>query len=136
MAVLVKVRLRASLTVDHKTQEAAERRQREDAAPRLKERVVRLATLRFELHETRGERKLRETVHVRHIIVDRAPALFDFPCSDEFCRDGGHDITYDVLRALEAGVTEFEGEDRCVGATGTAGCERVPHFVALATYRD
>ena len=122
--------------MDHKTQEAAERRQREDAAPRLKERVPRLATLRFEFHETRGERTLRGTVHVRHIIVDRAPALFDFPCSDEYCRDEGHDLTYEVLRALERGVAEFEGEDPCAGAVGTAVCERVLHFVALATYRD
>ena len=122
--------------MDHKTQAAAERRQREDAAPRLKERAPRRATLRFELHELRGERRLRETVHVWHIIVDRAPALFDFPCSEEFCRDGGYDIAYEVMRALEVGVSDFEGEDRCVGATGTAVCERVLHFVALATYRD
>ena len=117
-------------------QEATERRQREDDAGRLKEHIPLLATLRLELRETRSERALRGTAHVRHIVVAQAPALFEFPCRDEFCRDGGHDITHEVLHELRAGRTVFAGKDGCGGGVGSASCERVLHFVAAATYRD
>jgi hypothetical protein len=113
----------------------AERRRREDAAPRLSEVVPRLESLRLELREARGGAALSGMSHVRPVVVERAPALFELVCQDPSCRDGGHDITWPVLRALKEGVERFEGDDACRGQVGSADCRRVLQYVAIATYR-
>ena len=114
----------------------AERRRREDDAPRLIERVPQLDSLRLEIQELRGGSAVLESTHVRCIPVASAPALFELPCLDGFCKDGIHDLTRDILRALESRVTKFEGEDACSGHTGNADCQRVLRYVATATYRS
>ncbi len=113
----------------------AERRRREDAAPRLKERVPELATLRLEVEESHDTTGTTRAKHVRHIVVDRAPALFVLPCGDASCEDGGYDITDKVLRALQARPEHFTAEDRCCGSTGNVPCKRTLHVVATATYK-
>src|ERR1700753_2285401 len=82
------------------SQAAAERRQREDRSPRLVAEVPTLATLKFDLEETRAGASVPETVHVKHVAVAHAPALFDLPCLDTTCTGGGHDVTQQVLAAL------------------------------------
>lgn len=114
---------------------SAERRRREDAAPRLREEVPALETLRLEIQERRADTLIAESSHVRKIPVEFAPALFELPCHDAFCTEGGHDMTQLILRALKSGQTAFEGEDACNGHTGTAPCQRVLRYVATATYR-
>ena len=114
---------------------AAERRRKEDAAPRLREQVPLLESLRLEIHERRADTPIAESSHVRKIPVEHAPALFELPCHDAFCTEGGHDMTQLILESLQAGKTEFEGEDACSGHTGTAPCQRVLRCVATATYR-
>jgi hypothetical protein len=117
---------------------AAERRKREDDAPRLKNEVPRLVELKLELHEVLGESSVSAAKHIRHVVVDHAPALFDVPCTDSACQDGGHDLTSEMLRSLRSGATEFTGEDSChgrLGATSTP-CRRVLHYTAFAKYRD
>ncbi|HET9956197.1 MAG TPA: hypothetical protein VFQ61_16935 [Polyangiaceae bacterium] len=114
---------------------AAERRRREDEAPRLKDEVPTLDSLRLELQEHRAGAVVAETAHVRCIPVAHAPALFELPCHDTFCKEGGHDVTRAILRALQSGATHFEGEDRCEGRTGSAECQRVLKFVGQATYK-
>src|SRR5690606_9802062 len=82
---------------------AAERRAREDAAKRLNEVVPHLDSLTFTIEEIDSNKQLLtpvEVTHTRHIVVDRAPAVFDLPCYDRYC-DGGHDVTKSVLRALK-----------------------------------
>jgi hypothetical protein len=116
-------------------QRYAERRRREDAAPRLRERVPQLATLRLEVEERRGTASAGDPKHVRLVVVDSAPALFALPCGDHACRDGGHEVTDEVLRALSAGATRFELEDTCHGSIGTAQCGAVMHVTVTATYR-
>lgn len=116
-------------------QRFAERRRREDAAPRIREVVPNLATLRLEIDERRGASNAGDPKHVRLVVVDSAPALFNLPCGDHACKDGGHDMTDNVLRALQAGATRFELEDTCHGNVGKAFCGAVMHIVITATYQ-
>lgn len=115
-------------------QRFAERRKREDDAPRLHDEVPRLKTLRLEVEERRGTATLGESKHVRHIIVDRAPALFVLPCGDSLCKEGGHDVTGPLLDGLKRGQEEFAVEDTCYGQLGTTTCERIVKVVVRATY--
>ena len=116
------------------SQRFAERRKREDEAPRLSTEVPRLKNLQLEIQERTGVSSVAEPKHMRRIVVEHAPALFVIPCGDPRCKDGGHDITHDVLRALRSGETTFEGQDTCVGSQGSGQCARVLHYVAIATY--
>jgi len=116
------------------SQRFADRREREDSAPRLVAVVPRLLTLNLHVSERRAEGRNADTSYVRRIVVGSAPALFALGCGDTSCKDGGHDLTYAILRALEAGKTAFEGDDTCQGSLGSASCGRVLHYVAEATY--
>jgi hypothetical protein len=111
-----------------------ERREREDAAPRLQSQVARLATLSIEIDDHLGTTEMAVTRYVRHVVVQRAPALFQIPCSEAGCEDGGHDVTREVMHALRAGEAVFSGEDVCFGWRGNDRCDRVMHFVGRATY--
>jgi hypothetical protein len=116
-------------------QRAADRRRREDEAARLVAEVPRLATLRLRAEERLAGVVLSDTRHVRYVVVERAPALFDFPCGDPSCQDGGHIVTSVVMRELREQHAEFVLEDECLGTIGTARCRRILHVVANATYR-
>ncbi len=115
-------------------QRFAERRRREDESSRLIDDVPRLASLALEIEESTEGGSVAEPKYVRRVVVERAPALFVLPCGDARCKDGGHDVTHAVMRALRAGETRFEGQDACSGAVGSAHCMRVLHFVGIATY--
>ena len=114
----------------------AERRRREDSAPRLLARVPKLDSLKLEIQEVRAGVLIGESTYVKRVPVEHAPALFDLPCLDNTCKDGGHDVSHDILRALESGQTSFEGEDACNGHSGNAQCRRVLRYVATATYKS
>jgi hypothetical protein len=115
-------------------QRFAERRKREDEARRIRDEVPSLKALKLEVEEHRREATIAETKHVRHIIVDRAPALFELPCNDPACRDGGHDMTDAVVAKLRARATDFVLEDVCMGDVRGAACGRVIRLIATATY--
>lgn len=117
-------------------QRAAERRQREDEAPRLREKVQNLESLKLDVEERSGVSGVPEAKHTRRIVVEHAPALFAIPCTDHSCKDGGHDLTLQIMQALRARETTFEGEDSCYGHLGPSACRRVLRFVAHATYRS
>jgi hypothetical protein len=113
-----------------------ERRRVEDAAPRLAEEVPHLQTLRLSLSFRRGDFRIGEAAYVRVVVVSTAPALFSIACTDPNCRDGGHQITVAMLKALRARLTEFSGEETCrgsVGATASA-CGSTLLYEAQATY--
>jgi hypothetical protein len=114
----------------------AERRQREADAPRLSALVPALEKLRIEVLERSSSISRPEHTHVRHIVVASAPALFVMPCHDTQCKDGGHDLTTEILSALRGQKVNFQGEDVCSGVVGSAGCSRVLGYVAVATYRE
>ena len=113
----------------------AERRRREDEAPRLTAEVPGLATLKMAVEERRGSVTTAESKHVRHVVVDRAPALFLVPCGDPACDGGGYDLTLRVMRELRARRTEFAVDDECLGSVGTARCGRMVHASVTATYK-
>jgi hypothetical protein len=110
--------------------------EREDQAKRLLDEVPTLQSLRMTLGHRRGEMGFAASEFVKVVIVSRAPALFVIPCGDPHCRDGGHDITEEVLRALRSGRESFEGSAHCSGSLGTAGtsCTTVMTYECKATY--
>jgi hypothetical protein len=118
------------------TRRTAERRQREDEAPRLVVTIPALQGLRLEVLEHSSGISRPAHTHVRHVVVANAPALFVMPCHDTQCKDGGHDITREILAALRRRNTRFEGEDVCRGMAGSAGCSRILEYFAVATYQD
>mgnify|MGYP003352250246 CR=1 FL=1 len=115
-------------------QRYADRRRREEDSPRLAIEVPRLLTLRLEMVERTGEGTSVAPPYVRHVVVGQAPALFLVSCGDAQCKDGGHDLTRDVLFRLRASETAFKGEDGCDGTIGSARCSRVLHYTGVATY--
>jgi hypothetical protein len=82
------------------------------------------------------DRVLRPVQYVKHVVVERAPALFKLPCHDEFCRDGGYDITALVMRGLRAGEAQFSGTQGCEGRVGQHSCRRTMSFQCAATYAE
>ena len=116
-------------------QRHADRRRREDEAPRLARAVPGLESLRLELQEVRSGISTTEAAHIKRVVVTHAPALFVLPCQDSNCRDGGHDVTSAVMRSLRSEEVRFEGEDACQGMVGTALCQRILRYVGVAEYR-
>lgn len=118
------------------TRRNAERRQREDEAPRLAATIPELQGLRLEVMERSASISHPQHAHVRHVVVASAPALFVMPCHDAHCKDGGHDLTREILAELRQRNGRFTGEDACRGTVGSSGCSRVLGYVAVATYQD
>jgi hypothetical protein len=109
----------------------AERRKREDDAPRLRLEVPRLSSLRLDIDEGKPGSALAGAGHIRRIVVERAPALFVHRCADTDCKEGGvHDFTHDVMRALRQGAAHFEGEASC------DRCACVLRYRATAAYAE
>jgi hypothetical protein len=113
-------------------QRFAERRRREEDAPRLREQVPNLVSLRLEIEERSGDAGIK---HVRRVVVDNAPALFLLPCGDSKCVAGEHDLTPTVMQALRARETSFHGKDGCTGTAELGPCSREVRFDAVAQYR-
>jgi hypothetical protein len=110
----------------------AERRRREDEAPRLRQEVPNLARLQLDIEERTG---VGAKTHTRRVVIDSAPALFLVPCGDPRCVEGEHDLTTPVMQALRSRKAVFHGEDPCSGAVGPSTCSRVLHFDVIAEYR-
>jgi len=110
-------------------QRSAERRLRQDEAPRLIGEVGNLTSLQIDV--TNGASQ-----YLWRIVVERAPALFEIACAEPACTNGGHDITRSVMHALRESSARFEGEGVCRGDIPQGNCGRVLTYVAKATYRD
>src|SRR5689334_13742570 len=78
-------------------QRQIERREREDRAPRLRDELPTLTSLRLDIEERRNGVEV-DPPHVRRIVVASAPALFELTCGDPHCGDGGHDVTRVILQ--------------------------------------
>jgi hypothetical protein len=111
-------------------QRFADRRRRENAAPKLCSQVPGLTNLRLDVHEQVGAGAID---YVRRFVVAHTPALFLVPCGDPRC-DGGHDLTTTVMGALRAHEVSFRGSDPCAGSVGLTSCPRVLSFDATAEY--
>ncbi len=66
--------------------------------------------------------------------MTRAGALFEIPCSEPKCQDGGYDVTADILRALRARREDFEGSSQCRGIVGDKECGCSLMFIGQAHY--
>lgn len=75
-----------------------------------------------------------EVHYKRVIVVARAPALFEFTCSDRACDGGGHDVTEAVLSALARGETTFWGAHRCGGKAREGTCDYVLRYEGRAGF--
>ena len=115
-------------------QRFADRRKREDDAPRLSSEIPKLATLRLAVEERRATVTAAESKHLRHVIVNRAPALFIIPCGDPSC-DGGATTDDPIMRELRAHRTASRSTTSA-SATRTSRCGRNVHAVGTATYRS
>ncbi len=113
---------------------ARERREREDGCPRLLKEVPRLQELRLDIEERHPESAVAGTRYTRVVVVPSAAALFELNCGDTGCKDGGHDLTREILGALTRGKVEFSGESSCRGQLGTADCRRLLKYQAVAHY--
>ncbi|MEJ7732960.1 MAG: hypothetical protein WKG00_27660 [Polyangiaceae bacterium] len=116
-------------------QRAAARRQREDDAPRLHDKVPGLESLKLEVDEVRGAEAVAGATHIRRVVVEHAPALFVIPCSDRECKEGGHDVSEPILESLGAQKTSFDGRHACAGQVPTGPCGLTMRYRASATYR-
>ena len=115
-------------------QRFAERRQREDSAPRLTSEIPGLVSLCLAIEEAADATTVSRPKHLRRIVVERAPALFLVPCGDPRCTDGGHDVTSTIMNALTKRQTTFSGEDKCNGYLGTSPCTRILRYEASAEF--
>jgi hypothetical protein len=113
---------------------AAERRRRENRACRLRSLVSRIVSLRLEIQEYRRGGITPLVSYTRHIVVERAPALFDIGCTDAECSQGGHDLTNMIMDELRASSTDFGGEDKCYGRRYGEPCGTRLKYHAHATY--
>ncbi len=111
----------------------AERRRRENDAPRLTAEVPDLVSLQFDVEDRAGV--FGGTKYTRRIVIEHAPALFLVPCGDPRCSGEEHDLTHEMMRALERHQTTFHGDDECRGSVGPGACSRVLRFDAVAAYR-
>ena len=109
-------------------QRRAQRRLREDKAPRLRDEVKGLTSLDIDVAQD-GNRFLWR------IVVERAPALFEVACPEPTCTNGGHDLTSGIMRGLRASAARFEGDDACRGDVPLGSCGRILTYTARATYR-
>ncbi len=114
----------------------AERRKREDSAPRLRDAIPAITSLRLAVEERRGSVTSPETSYVRHVQVERAPALFEIPCGDPACSGGGYDVTRGVMEALRRHEKELIVEDVCSGMIGSNSCGRALKVIGTAEYRS
>ena len=118
------------------SQRFADRRERENQAPRLHAEVPTLESLNLELSERRAEATQADVTHVRRIVIAAAPAYFQSPCGDANCVDGGHEYTRPVMQALREHRAKFEGEHACLGNVGNNTCGRVLRFVGTAKFQE
>ena len=110
-----------------------ERQRRDKDAPRLHHEHPELRTLRLELAEYRQGESATSRRHIRHIVVERAAALFIFPCSTPDC-DGEHDFTHELSHKLRVKAEQFEGKRECRGLRHGIPCDHGMSYQAYASY--
>lgn len=116
-------------------EQASEQLRRERAAPRLREVVPTLVSLRLTFEDLRSEDAIGNVAYAKPIGVATAPAYFDVRCAEPRC-DGRHDLTEAVLASLRDRRTSASGRSNCNGYMGDASCNRALRYGYAATYRS
>ncbi len=112
-----------------------ERRKRHDEAARLRDAAPGLEHLAFEIVERRASLPGHEVHHKRFVVVDRAPAVFEFGCSDRACGDI-HELTDAILPHLRRREAAFSVTSICVGESRGAPCRYELTVNATARYAE
>ena len=112
-----------------------DRWKREDDAPRLRQEVPKLESLRMNLEEFSGGHRVVGTSRIQHVVVAQASTRFEIACGDSKCEDGGHDLTREALSQLRASREAFGGSSVCNGRVGERACERTLEYSFLAKYQ-
>jgi hypothetical protein len=115
---------------------ARERREKEDSAPRLAVLAPTLKELRLEMEEQQADGTIAGTRHARLVVVATAAALFEVPCTDTSCKNGGHDLTNEIVYELKRKSESFSGESACGGELGASTCRRILKYDARAGYSE
>jgi hypothetical protein len=110
-----------------------ERRRRQDAAPRLRDEIVGLLSLRLTFEDLKADGRTSLLRYTRPIAVASAPAHFEFRCMHAEC-DGEHDLTGAILPALRESRRTFAGESNCGGLVAGLPCDRTITYTFKATY--
>ncbi|MDI1478428.1 hypothetical protein [Polyangium sp. y55x31] len=118
-----------------RTERRNQRMAREDAAGKLVERAPDLTDLKIAIDEMPRGGSVGGNRYIRRVVLAQAPALFEVPCSESRCQDGGYDVTSEILAALTSRRTTFEGQQACPGRCSLGDCGRVLHYVVTATYK-
>jgi hypothetical protein len=113
----------------------AERWVREDEAPRLADECPELATLVLEVREQISGHVVSGARYTKHVVVPRAAALFELPCTEPKCEGGGYNLTTAILYRLKSRESEFSGDGECSGYIGDSPCNRAVHYDARAGFR-
>lgn len=111
-----------------------EHRRRADAAPRLRDTVVQLESLRLRFEDLQAAGRVVALSYVRPIVVATAPAYFEVRCMEPRC-NGRHDLTRAVLHELRQAKPVFEGRSDCDGSVGNVPCDRTLVYSGEADYR-
>ncbi|MSP24936.1 MAG: hypothetical protein EXR75_07160 [Myxococcales bacterium] len=114
---------------------ALERKKRHDEAHRLRDVAPHLERLELDIVERRPSLPGHEVQHRRIVVVDRAPAIFEFACSDRVC-GATHEVSAAMLLPLGRGETEFEITHLCDGAARGAPCSYELCVTATAAYAE
>jgi hypothetical protein len=112
----------------------AEQRRREDAAPRVRDLVPTLRSIRFNFQDCREPGRSIALPYTRHVVIATAPALFAFRCIEPTC-NGRHELTDAIMRALKNGERRAEGESVCQGYIGDVPCDRKLIYLCEAEYQ-
>lgn len=113
----------------------SDRWKRENDAPRLRQEVPKLESLRLNLEEFSGGHRVVGTSRIQHVVVAQASSRFEIPCGDSKCEDGGHDVTREMLQQLRGGREAFNGSSVCSGRVGERPCERGLEYSFQAKYQ-
>jgi len=111
-----------------------ERWDRENAAPRLKDLVPSLTSLKLSLVEQRATRDIGGTRRTQHVIVDTASTRFEVPCGETGCTGGGHDLTSTASSQLRQRQRTFGGTSACHGYVKDRPCDRQLAYAFVAEY--
>lgn len=115
---------------------AKKRREREEAAKRLHQVVPELESLTLAISDTADNEGALPVSYIRHVVVTMAPAMFDLPCGDKKCEEGGYDVTQKMMRRLRDGDTRWSGKSKCRGSKKGEPCARELEFDAEASYAE
>lgn len=110
-----------------------DQRRREDAAPRLRDVVPTLSSLRLHFDDQHDPGSAAVMPYTRHVVIATGAALFSVPCLERRC-SGVHELTQVILRGLREAQKTSTGDSQCHGEMSGAPCNRTLTYVYEADF--